>query len=104
MGQVEMEPKLMGKSINMTMSPLPVNKRKRKFTVEDENSPEPPDTTDDKAVDRRNHRSDRRGFGGIQKRQELGIQRKRAGTLKDGKTGTKFLGKTCSRKANSCIS
>jgi translation initiation factor IF-3 len=36
MGQVEMEPKLMGKSISMVMSPLPVNKRKRKFTVEGE--------------------------------------------------------------------
>ena len=47
MGQVEMEPKLMGKSINMTMSPLPVNKRKRKFTMEDEElPPEPPDTED----------------------------------------------------------
>jgi translation initiation factor IF-3 len=42
MGQVEMEPKLMGKSINMTMSPLPVNKRKRKFTVEDEELPAEP--------------------------------------------------------------
>ena len=42
MGQVEMEPKLMGKSINMTMSPLPVNKRKRKFTVEDEELPPDP--------------------------------------------------------------
>jgi translation initiation factor IF-3 len=42
MGQVEMEPKLMGKSINMTMSPLPVNKRKRKFTVEDEELPPEP--------------------------------------------------------------
>jgi len=38
-----MEPKLMGKSINMTMSPLPMNKRKRKFTVEiEELPPEPP--------------------------------------------------------------
>src|ERR1700738_2965008 len=44
-GQVEMEPKLMGKSINMTMSPLPVSKRKRKFTIENEElPPEPPDT------------------------------------------------------------
>jgi translation initiation factor IF-3 len=42
MGQVEMEPKLMGKSINMTMSPLPVNKRKRKFTVEGEELPPDP--------------------------------------------------------------
>jgi len=31
MAQVEMEPKQMGKSINMTLSPLPQNKRKRKF-------------------------------------------------------------------------
>ncbi len=31
MAQVEMEPKLMGKSINMTLSPLPASKRKRKF-------------------------------------------------------------------------
>lgn len=31
MAAVEMEPKLMGKSINMTLSPLPANKRKRKF-------------------------------------------------------------------------
>src|SRR6266436_9912816 len=45
MGQVEMEPKLMGKSINMTMSPLPVNKRKRKLTLENEElPPEPADT------------------------------------------------------------
>ena len=31
MAQVEMEPKLMGKSISMTLSPLPAAKRKRKF-------------------------------------------------------------------------
>ncbi len=31
MANVEMEPKLMGKSISMTLSPLPTNKRKRKF-------------------------------------------------------------------------
>jgi len=31
MAAVEMEPKLMGKSVNMTLSPLPANKRKRKF-------------------------------------------------------------------------
>jgi translation initiation factor IF-3 len=42
MGQVEMEPKLMGKSINMTMSPLPMNKRKRKYTVENEELPPEP--------------------------------------------------------------
>lgn len=44
MGQVEMEPKLMGKSISMTISPLPLNKRKRRFTAENEElPPEPPD-------------------------------------------------------------
>jgi len=31
MGQVEMEPRQMGKSINMTLSPLPESKRKRRF-------------------------------------------------------------------------
>ncbi len=35
MGQVEMEPKLMGKSISMTLSPLPANKRRRKFAPEE---------------------------------------------------------------------
>lgn len=39
MGQVEMEPKLMGKSINMTISPLPANKRKRRFATNNEESP-----------------------------------------------------------------
>jgi translation initiation factor IF-3 len=39
MGQVEMEPKLMGKSINMTISPLPANKRKRRFAPDNEESP-----------------------------------------------------------------
>jgi translation initiation factor IF-3 len=32
MAQVEMEPKQIGKSINMTLSPLPANKRKRRFS------------------------------------------------------------------------
>ena len=31
MGNVDMEPKLVGRAINMVMSPLPANKRKRKF-------------------------------------------------------------------------
>ncbi len=34
MAQVEMEPKHMGKSINMTLSPLPAAKRKRRFASE----------------------------------------------------------------------
>jgi translation initiation factor IF-3 len=45
MGQAEMEPKLMGKSISMTIAPLPINKRKRRFApVEEELLPEPPDS------------------------------------------------------------
>jgi len=46
MSQVEMEPKQMGKSITMTLAPLPANKRKRKFEppsddyVEDEDHDE----------------------------------------------------------------
>jgi translation initiation factor IF-3 len=32
MGHVDMEPKLVGKAIGMTLSPLPVSKRKRKFS------------------------------------------------------------------------
>ena len=31
MAHVDMEPRLIGRTINMTMSPLPANKRKRKF-------------------------------------------------------------------------
>ncbi len=42
MGQVEMEPKLMGKSISMTISPLPLAKRKRRFTAEGEELPPDP--------------------------------------------------------------
>ena len=47
MGQVEMEPKLMGKSISMVMSPLPVNKRKRRFTIEDEELPPDPQDSEE---------------------------------------------------------
>lgn len=37
MAAVEMEPKMIGKSINMTLSPLPAAKRKRRFShVDDE--------------------------------------------------------------------
>jgi len=38
-GQAEMEPKLMGKSISMTISPLPISKRKRRFAPPDEELP-----------------------------------------------------------------
>jgi len=36
MAQVEMEPKAAGRNITMTLSPLPANKRKRRFSVQDE--------------------------------------------------------------------
>ncbi len=45
MAQVEMEPKHMGKSINMTLSPLPAAKRKRRFA--DGSEGETPDTDDE---------------------------------------------------------
>jgi translation initiation factor IF-3 len=45
MGQAEMEPKLMGKSIGMTISPLPASKRKRRFAPPTEELP--PDEPDD---------------------------------------------------------
>jgi translation initiation factor IF-3 len=31
MSQVEMEPKITGRNITMTLTPLPVNRRKRRF-------------------------------------------------------------------------
>ncbi len=33
MSQVEMEPKITGRNVTMTLSPLPANRRKRRFTV-----------------------------------------------------------------------
>jgi translation initiation factor IF-3 len=35
MSQVEMEPKLAGRNITMTLSPLPANRRKRRFLAEE---------------------------------------------------------------------
>lgn len=50
MGHVDMEPKLVGKAIGMTLSPLPAAKRKRKFTKENEVlEPDTPDTEHDEA-------------------------------------------------------
>ncbi|HEY3900700.1 MAG TPA: translation initiation factor IF-3 [Chthoniobacter sp.] len=39
MAQVEMEPKLLGKSVTMTLAPLPANKRKRHFFSDHELPP-----------------------------------------------------------------
>ncbi|MFV0416769.1 MAG: translation initiation factor IF-3 [Chthoniobacterales bacterium] len=36
MSQVDMQPRLAGRAVTMTLSPLPANKRKRKFLREDE--------------------------------------------------------------------
>jgi translation initiation factor IF-3 len=50
MGNVDMEPKLVGRAINMVMSPLPANKRKRRFKpmdVEPEDYSALPDEPDD---------------------------------------------------------
>jgi translation initiation factor IF-3 len=33
MSQVEMEPKITGRNITMTLAPLPANRRKRRFTA-----------------------------------------------------------------------
>lgn len=52
MGHVDMEPKLVGRAINMVLSPLPANKRKRKFAPmavmpEDDSAEPDEDETDD---------------------------------------------------------
>jgi translation initiation factor IF-3 len=39
MGHPDAEPKLIGRNIHVMLSPLPVNKRKRKFKAEDEEEP-----------------------------------------------------------------
>jgi translation initiation factor IF-3 len=40
MSQVEMNPKITGRNITMTLAPLPANRRKRKFTTESKTSEE----------------------------------------------------------------
>ena len=39
MSQVEMEPKIAGRNVTMTLSPLPANRRKRRFSVEKADEP-----------------------------------------------------------------
>ena len=46
MSQVEMDPKITGRNITMTLAPLPANRRKRKFTAE----PETPEESDNAAA------------------------------------------------------
>jgi translation initiation factor IF-3 len=45
MSQVEMDPKITGRNITMTLAPLPANRRKRKFTAE----PKTPEEGDNSA-------------------------------------------------------
>ena len=47
MGHVDMEPKLVGKAIGMTLSPLPAQKRKRKFSKAGDVMAPDPDAHDD---------------------------------------------------------
>ena len=46
MAQVEMEPKKVGRSINMTLSPLPAARRKRKYTDESYDPDQEPEDTE----------------------------------------------------------
>ncbi|MGH8092198.1 MAG: translation initiation factor IF-3 [Chthoniobacterales bacterium] len=47
MAQVEMEPKIAGRNITMTLSPLPANKRKRRFALAPEELEEKKQSADD---------------------------------------------------------
>jgi translation initiation factor IF-3 len=47
MGHPDSEPKLLGKQINVMLTPLPANKRKPKFDTGDEELPEDPDVSHD---------------------------------------------------------
>ena len=40
MSQVEMEPKIAGRNVTMTLSPLPANRRKRRFNIEKDEAEE----------------------------------------------------------------
>jgi len=47
MAVVEMEPRMVGRSINMTLSPLPVGKRKRRFSLPEHDTDEHEEEEDD---------------------------------------------------------
>ena len=55
MAQVEMEPKAAGRNITMTLSPLPANKRKRRFSLRErrDSSPTKTSRTTSRRIDRR---------------------------------------------------
>ncbi len=53
---VEMEPRKVGRAITMVLSPLPENKRKRRWTSEDEEiEHEDPDTVDEEMLEEENN-------------------------------------------------
>ncbi|MCX7869052.1 MAG: translation initiation factor IF-3, partial [Terrimicrobiaceae bacterium] len=45
MAHVDMEPKLIGRAISMTLSPLPAGKRRRRFSKTTSSQPPPPQAT-----------------------------------------------------------
>lgn len=47
MSQVEMEPKIAGRNVTMTLSPLPAARRKRRFSVAANDEPEPESDNDE---------------------------------------------------------
>ena len=49
MSQVEMEPKIAGRNVTMTLSPLPAARRKRRFSVAANDVEESPDDDTDAA-------------------------------------------------------
>ncbi len=51
MSQVEMEPKIAGRNVTMTLSPLPANRRKRRFTVDKDGEPEAAETPNGAAAE-----------------------------------------------------
>lgn len=51
MAAVEMEPKMIGRSINMTLSPLPANKRKRRFSLPEHDDEDLEDHEEDEEDD-----------------------------------------------------
>jgi translation initiation factor IF-3 len=44
MSQVEMEPKITGRNITMTLAPLPANRRKRRFTAPEPKTADEPES------------------------------------------------------------
>ena len=54
MSQVEMEPKITGRNLTMTLSPLPANRRKRRFAPPKEEPTDDAETEADAETDSEN--------------------------------------------------